>query len=76
MWPGLASGWENLLEILTKPDNIPIELMIAAVCMFTWLSLREAVRHERVIKESRRRHLLDAPPRPQRSTTERESPTR
>ncbi len=53
-----ASGWDNFLLILTKPDNIPIVMMIGAVGFFTWLSLREASKNDRLIKEGRRDEIL------------------
>ena len=37
-----ASGLHNFLEIVTKPDNIPIVAMLILVIFFTWLGLREA----------------------------------
>jgi hypothetical protein len=36
------SGWHNFLEILTKPDNIPIVAMLILVIFFTWLGMKEA----------------------------------
>jgi hypothetical protein len=53
-----ASGWDNFLLILTKPDNIPIVMMIGAVGFFTWMSLKEAFKNDRLIKEGRRDEIL------------------
>jgi len=55
---GALSGWDNFLLILTKPDNIPIVMMMGAVGYFTWLSLREAFKNDRLIKEGRRDEIL------------------
>lgn len=52
------SGWDNFLLILTKPDNIPIVMMIAAVSFFTWMSLREAGKNDKLIEEGRRDEVL------------------
>jgi hypothetical protein len=43
----LFSGWaitdSNFREIITKPDNVPIVLLVFTVGFFTWLGLRKAV---------------------------------
>ena len=48
-----ASGLQNFLEILTKPDNIPIVGMLILVIFFTWLGLREALKNDRLIEEEK-----------------------
>ena len=48
-----ASGWQNILEIATKPDNIPIVGMLLLVIFFTWLGLREAFKHDKLIAEGK-----------------------
>jgi len=43
----LFSGWamtnNNFKEIITKPDNVPIVMLIFSVGFVTWLALRKAV---------------------------------
>jgi hypothetical protein len=43
----LFGGWamtdNNFQQIITKPDNVPIVLLIFSVGFFTWLGLRQAV---------------------------------
>jgi hypothetical protein len=43
----LAAGWSmtdpNFRAIVTKPDNVPISLLIFSVGFLTWLALRRAV---------------------------------
>ena len=43
----LFSGWAmtdtNFQDIITKPDNVPIVMLIFSVGFFTWLALRKAV---------------------------------
>ena len=48
-----ASGLRNFLEIVTKPDNIPIVGMLLLVIFFTWLGLREAFKHDKLIDEGK-----------------------
>jgi len=47
------SGWHNFLEIVTKPDNIPIVGMLILVIFFTWLGLREAFKHDKLIDQGK-----------------------
>lgn len=41
---------ENLLAILSKPDNIPIVGLVIFIIFFTWLSFREARQNDRRIQ--------------------------
>ena len=53
-----ASSWDNFSAILTKPDNFPIVLMVGLVGFFTWLSLAEARKNDKLIEEGRRDEVL------------------
>ncbi|HMI86495.1 MAG TPA: hypothetical protein VK550_20520 [Polyangiaceae bacterium] len=52
-------GFENLMEIVGKGDNMPIAGLIPIIIFFTWLSLREAFRHDRLIAQGREEEILD-----------------
>lgn len=52
------SGWQNFLEILTKPDNIPIAGMLILVLFFTWVGLKQAFRNDRNIEEGKKDEVL------------------
>tara|TARA_Y100001934_G_C12029101_1_gene620484 strand:+ start:165 stop:353 length:189 start_codon:yes stop_codon:yes gene_type:complete len=54
----LASGWDNFSAIITKPDNIPIIMMVGLVAFFTWISLSEAAKNDKLIEEGRRDEVL------------------
>lgn len=47
------SGLENILAIVTKPDNIPIVAMLILVVFFTWLGLREGLKNDKLIEEGK-----------------------
>lgn len=47
------SGLQNFLEILTKPDNIPIVGMLILVIFFTWLGMRQAFKNDKLIEEGK-----------------------
>jgi hypothetical protein len=52
------SGWRNFLEILTKPDNIPIAGLLLLVLFFTWLGLKEAFKNDKIIEQGDKEELL------------------
>jgi len=58
MIPFSMSAWDNFAAILTKPDNIPIIMMIGLVGFFSWLSLSEGRKNDRLIEEGRRDEVL------------------
>jgi hypothetical protein len=49
-----ASGVENFLAIVTKPDNIPIVGMLLLVLFFTWVGLRQAFRNDKLTEEGKK----------------------
>jgi hypothetical protein len=48
------SGLHNFLEIVTKPDNIPIVGMLLLVLFFTWIGLKQAFRNDKLIEEGKK----------------------
>jgi hypothetical protein len=52
------TGLQNFLEILTKPDNIPIVGMLLLVLFFSWIGLRQALRNDRLIEEGKKEEIL------------------
>ncbi len=53
------TGLQNFLEIVTKPDNIPIVGMLLLVLFFTWIGLRQAFRNDRLIDENKKDEIPD-----------------
>ena len=49
--------WQ-FLEILTKPDNIPIVFMMFLVLFFTWLGFKQALRNDRLVEQGREEEIL------------------
>ena len=47
------SGFEYFMEIVSKPDNIPIVGMLILVIFFSWLGLRQAMRNDKLVKEGK-----------------------
>ena len=52
-------GWEYIAEIVGKGDNMPIAGLIPIIAFFTYLSLDEAFRHDRLIRQGRADEVLD-----------------
>ena len=52
-------GWEYILEIVGKGDNMPIAGLIPIIAFFTYLSLSEGFRHDRLINQGREEEILD-----------------
>jgi uncharacterized membrane protein YwzB len=50
---------EHFLAILTKPDNIPIAFMVLVVFFFLWLGLKQAFKHDKLIKEGKEDQIYD-----------------
>jgi len=47
------SGLHNFLEIVTKPDNIPIVGMLILVIFFTWLGMKEGLKNDKLAEEGK-----------------------
>ncbi|HTN70300.1 MAG TPA: hypothetical protein VMO00_04355 [Methylomirabilota bacterium] len=48
-----ASGLQNFLEIVTKPDNIPIVGMLILVIFFSWVGLKQAFKNDKLAEEGK-----------------------
>jgi len=48
----------QFVEILLKPDNIPIAAMLILVLFFTWISLKQALLNDRLVEEGREDEIL------------------
>jgi hypothetical protein len=52
-------GWEEIMKMVGKGDNMPIAGLIPLIVFFTYLSLSEAFRHDRLANEGREDEILD-----------------
>jgi hypothetical protein len=53
----MEAFWQ-FVEILTKPDNIPIVFMMVLVLFFTWLGFKQALRNDRLVEQGREDEIL------------------
>ncbi len=54
-----ASGPQYFLEIVTKPDNIPIVAMLILIIFFTWLGMRQAFKNDKLIDDGKEDEIPD-----------------
>jgi uncharacterized membrane protein len=52
------TGLDQFLEIILKPDNIPIVGLMVLVLFFTWVAFREARKNDQLIEEGRADEIL------------------
>ena len=52
------TGLDQFIEILVKPDNIPIVGMMFLVFFFTWIGLKQARRNDQLIEQGREDEIL------------------
>ncbi len=52
------TGLDQFIEILVKPDNIPIAGMLILVFFFTWIGLKQARRNDQLIEEGREDEIV------------------
>jgi hypothetical protein len=53
------TGFQQFLEILTVPDNIPIIAMMILVMFFTYIALKQARRNDQLIEHGHRERIID-----------------
>ena len=53
----MEAFWQ-FVDILVKPDNIPIVFMMVLVLFFTWLGFKQALRNDRLVEQGRDDEIL------------------
>ena len=56
---GHISGFQQFLQILTVPDNIPIIAMMILVMFFTYIALKQGRRNDQLIEHGHRERIID-----------------
>jgi hypothetical protein len=54
-----VTGLQQFLDIVTKADNIPIGAMMILVMYFTYISLKQARRNDRLIERGKRDQIIE-----------------
>ena len=53
------TGWGQFVQIISKPDNMPVAGALVLVLFFTCVSLRQAFRHDRLIREGKKDKIIE-----------------
>ena len=53
------TAWGQFVEIISKPDNMPVAGALILVFFFTWVAMRQARHNDRLIAENKKRQILD-----------------
>ncbi len=56
--PHEMGAWDQFISIIGKPDNMPVAGALVLVIFFTWVSMRQALKHDRLIREGRKDDIL------------------
>jgi hypothetical protein len=56
---GHISGFQQFIEILIQPDNIPIIGMMLLVLYFTYVALKQARRNDQLIEHGQRDRIIE-----------------
>ncbi|HSG95416.1 MAG TPA: hypothetical protein VLA28_07835 [Afifellaceae bacterium] len=52
------TAWGQFVDIISKPDNMPVAGALLLVVVFTWVSLRQAFHNDRLIAENRKSEII------------------
>jgi hypothetical protein len=53
-----VTAWGQFVEIISKPDNMPVAGALLLVVFFTWVAMREARKNDKLIAEGRKSEIL------------------
>ena len=53
-----VTAWQQFVEIISKPDNMPVAGALLLVIFFTWVALKQAFHNDRLIAEKRKNEIL------------------
>jgi hypothetical protein len=56
---GQITGLQQFVSILIEPDNIPIIGMMLLVLYFTYISFKQARRHDQLIERGERDRIIE-----------------
>jgi hypothetical protein len=50
---------DQFIFILTRPDNIPITILLVSVVIFLYVALKQAFKNDRLIEEGREDEIYE-----------------
>ena len=58
LYASIVAALRQFLDILLKPDNIPIAGMLVLVFFFTWVGFKQALRNDHLVEQGREDEIL------------------
>jgi hypothetical protein len=52
------TAWDQFVDIISKPDNMPVAGALLLVIFFTWIAMKQAFHNDRLIEEKRKDEIL------------------
>ena len=53
------TGLGQFFEIISKPDNMPVAGALLLVVFFTYVSMKQALRNDRLIREGKKDDIIE-----------------
>ena len=54
-----VTGLGQFLDIISKPDNMPVAGALLLVLFFTCISMKQALRNDRLIREGKKDKIIE-----------------
>ncbi len=52
------TAWQQFVDIISKPDNMPVAGALLLVVLFSWVALKQAFHNDRLIRDNRRDEII------------------
>ena len=53
------TAWGQFVEIISKPDNMPVAGALILVVFFTWVAMRQALHNDRLIRDGKKDKIIE-----------------
>jgi hypothetical protein len=53
------TAWDQFVDIISKPDNMPVAGALVLVVVFTWVAMKQALHNDRLIREGKKDKILE-----------------
>ena len=64
MAPHEMTAWSSFVDIISKPDNMPVAGALISVIWVTWLAMKQARANDKLIAEGRKDEILSEMQKP------------
>jgi hypothetical protein len=53
------TAWDQFVEIIGKPDNMPVAGALVLVLLFTVVAMKQALAHDRLIRDGKKDKIIE-----------------